>query len=75
MSERRQLPRQKSFLRGCLYFNNGRASATCLIRNMSDRGARILISHALNIPDIVELYVIQTARRCAHVSNGVATTS
>lgn len=62
MSERRQLPRRKSFLRGCLYFNNGRASATCLIRNISDRGARILISHTLNIPDIVELYVIQKAQ-------------
>ena len=62
MSERRQLPRRKSFLRGCLYFNNGRASATCLIRNISDRGARILISHTLNIPDIVELYVTQKAQ-------------
>jgi hypothetical protein len=62
MSERRQLPRQKSFLRGCLYFNNGRASATCLIRNISDRGARILISQTLNIPDIVDLYVTQKAQ-------------
>jgi hypothetical protein len=62
MSERRQLPRQKSFLRGCLYFNNGRASATCLIRNISDRGARILISHTLNIPDIVDLYITQKAQ-------------
>jgi hypothetical protein len=62
MSERRQLPRQKSFLRGCLYFNNGRASATCLIRNISNRGARILISQTLNIPDIVDLYVTQKAQ-------------
>jgi hypothetical protein len=62
MSERRLLPRQKSFLRGCLYFNNGRASATCLIRNISERGARILISHTLNIPDIVDLYVTQKAQ-------------
>lgn len=62
MRERRRLPRQKSFLRGCLYFNNGRASATCLIRDMSDRGARIIISHALNVADAVELYVMQTAK-------------
>jgi hypothetical protein len=62
MRERRRLPRQKSFLRDCLYFNNGRVSATCLIRDMSDRGARVIISHTLNIPDAVELYVTQTAQ-------------
>ncbi len=62
MNERRQRPRQKSFLRGCLYFNNGRASATCLIRNISDRGARVLVSQTLNIPDVVELYVTQKAQ-------------
>ena len=33
------------------------------IRDMSDRGARIIISHALNVPDAVELYVMQTAKK------------
>jgi hypothetical protein len=68
MNERRQRPRQKSFLRGCLYFNNRRASAACLIRNITPGGARVLISHPLNIPDIVELYVAQKGKTIrAHV--------
>ena len=28
--------RQKSFLRGCLYFNNRRTSLDCLIRDISE---------------------------------------
>jgi hypothetical protein len=60
--QRRRVARQKSFLRGCIYFNSRRASVDCLIRDISPQGARILISTSVNIPDTVELYIPQKAQ-------------
>jgi hypothetical protein len=57
--QRRRTARQKSFLRGCIYFNNRRSSVECLIRDISHLGARILISGSVNIPDVVDLYIPQ----------------
>jgi len=59
MIERRTAPRQKSFLRGCLYFNNRRSSADCLIRDISESGARLIFSGTVAIPDMADLYIPQ----------------
>ena len=59
MAERRQSKRQKSFLRGCIYFNNRRSAVDCLIRDISENGARLLFSDAISIPDVIELYIPQ----------------
>jgi PilZ domain len=59
MSERRGSTRQKSFLRGCLYFNNRRSTMDCLIRDLSEEGARIIFSHTVNVPEVIELYIPQ----------------
>jgi uncharacterized protein YceH (UPF0502 family) len=59
MGERRIATRQKSFLRGCIYFNNRRAAADCLIRDISETGARLIFSSVVAIPDVVDLYIPQ----------------
>ena len=59
MSERRQSTRQKSFLRGCIYFNNRRSALDCLIRDISNTGARLIFSDTVTIPDVVDLYIPQ----------------
>jgi hypothetical protein len=59
MSERRRSTRQKSFLRGCIYFNNRRSATDCLIRDISPTGARLIFSDTVSIPDKVELYIPQ----------------
>ncbi len=59
MGERRRSVRQKSFLRGCLYFNKRRSAVDCLIRDISDEGARVIFSDAVSVPDVVELYIPQ----------------
>jgi hypothetical protein len=59
MGERRRSPRQKSFLRGCVYFNKRRNALDCLIRDLSAEGARIIFSEAVNVPDVVDLYIPQ----------------
>lgn len=59
MGERRRRVRQKSFLRGCVYFNNRRNAFDCLIRDISAEGARITFSDAVSVPNVVDLYIPQ----------------
>jgi hypothetical protein len=57
MKERRRVARQKSFLRGCVYFNNRRNAMDCLIRDITIYGARLVFSDATAIPDAIDLYI------------------
>jgi uncharacterized small protein (DUF1192 family) len=73
MSERRRWARQKSFLRGCVYFNNRRAALDCLIRDISEHGARLIFSSTVSTPDEVDLYIPQkeqTLRAHVHWRHG-----
>jgi hypothetical protein len=58
-TERRRTARQKSFLRGMVYFNNRRSVADCLIRDISPYGARLIFSDTITTPDIIDLYIPQ----------------
>jgi hypothetical protein len=57
MQDRRAVTRHKSFLQGRIYFNNRRSSVDCLIRDISDQGARPKISDAITTPEAVELHI------------------
>jgi hypothetical protein len=57
--ERRRIARNKSFLRGMIYFNNRRNVVDCLIRDISPYGARLIFSDAVTTPDVLELYIPQ----------------
>src|SRR5690349_10829671 len=59
MAERRGAQRQKSFLRGCVYFDKRRIALDCLIRDFSEHGARIIFSENVSVPDVVELHIPQ----------------
>lgn len=59
MEERRRIARQKSFLRGCIQFNNGRNTADCLIRDITIYGARLTFSDSITTPDVVDVYIPQ----------------
>ena len=58
-TDRRRIARQKSFLRGMIYFNNRRSVADCLIRDISPHGARLIFSDAVTTPDVLDLYIPQ----------------
>jgi hypothetical protein len=65
MIERRQSLRQKSFLRGRVDFHNGRFSRDCMIRDLSNIGARVIFgdfADAAKIPDVVVLHIPQKNR-------------
>jgi PilZ domain len=57
--ERRRMARQKSFLRGMIYFNNRRNAVDCLVRDISPHGARLIFSDAVTTPDVLDLYIPQ----------------
>jgi hypothetical protein len=57
MVERRSSARKKSFLQGRIYYNNQRSSVDCLVRDISERGAKLVFSDTVTIPDVVELYL------------------
>jgi len=57
--EHRRSPRQRSFLRGKLFFNNRLSVVDCTIRDISEYGARLVYSEAVTTPDELELYIPQ----------------
>jgi len=57
MNERRISARQKSFLQGRILFNNRRSSVDCLVRDISEQGAKLKFSEAVAVPEVVELYI------------------
>jgi len=59
MNERRASRRHKSFLRGVVYFDKRRSEMACLIRDLSEDGARIILSQTVAIPDMIELHIPQ----------------
>jgi hypothetical protein len=60
--ERRRTARQKSLLRGMIYFNNHRSALDCLIRDVSPYGARLVFPEAVSTPDAVDLHIPQKAQ-------------
>jgi hypothetical protein len=62
MAERRGIKRQKSFLRGIVTFDKRRGGMNCLVRDLSDDGARIILSHAVTLPDVIELHIPQRGK-------------
>jgi hypothetical protein len=59
MSERRRARRTKSFLRGFVYVSRQQGALACLIRDMSDTGARIVFSDTVTLPNTFDLYIPQ----------------
>jgi hypothetical protein len=57
MSERRTSARQKSFMHGRILFNNRQSAVDCLIRDVSEHGAKLIFSDTAGIPEAVDLYI------------------
>lgn len=56
-SERRQAQRQKSLLRGLVYFGNSPSALNCLVRDVSETGARLKFGGPITAPDTLELHI------------------
>src|SRR6516164_9005389 len=62
MEERRRSTREPTYLHGVIYFYNGRESLSCVIRDISYEGARIVIFDTIKLPDEVELHIPERNR-------------
>ena len=57
MDNRRNSARNRSFIKGRIRFNNGQASFDCLVRDLSQTGARLAVTGSAPIPDVFELFL------------------
>lgn len=57
VKERRKLPRHKSFLQGRVYYNGRRSSVDCIVRDITDAGARLKFADSPAIPEVFELHI------------------
>jgi hypothetical protein len=58
MAEEPQITiRQRTFLKGTVYYDNRRASIECVIREISDSGARLTFENPVIVPDNIELFI------------------
>lgn len=61
MDERRQVSRARSFMGASIVFNKGDSSMECVVRNLSDHGARVAFSGTVLFPDEFKLAIAQKA--------------
>lgn len=59
MEEQRQQRRQRVFKGGKVFFNGGRSTVDCLIRDMTTAGARLKLESTGDVPDAFDLLVDQ----------------
>lgn len=57
MDERRHTPRHRTFLQGRVFYNNRRQSADCIIRELTDEGARLSFTDPFALPHAFELHI------------------
>ena len=57
MIERRALIRHKTFIKGRIYFNNRLSSVDCVVRDVTEKGARLQVPESVAVPDAFELYL------------------
>lgn len=69
MSEKRQNVRQKSLLRGIVYFDGSPCATECVVRDISDMGARIkFAARPAGATELFELQVpLKSIRHCCRV--------
>lgn len=57
MDERRTVRRMKSFLRGLIYFDGRPSGLSCVIRDLNEQGAHVIVAEAVALPEIINLYI------------------
>ncbi len=70
--DHRSVTRARAFLKAQIRFNNGMSTMDCLIRDLSEGGARLQISDSVALPSSFELYIPkrdETRRAILHWRN------
>lgn len=56
-TERRQTQRQRTLLGARIVFNQRRSTLDCVVRNVSDTGALVVLSDAVTLPEAFDLEI------------------
>jgi hypothetical protein len=62
-TEHRNTPRRTTLKSGKIVFNGGRSTLDCTVRNLSPKGAKLLVASAMGIPDSFDLIVAGATRQ------------
>jgi hypothetical protein len=62
MQEQRQAERIRSFLRAQIVFNNRMSTIDCIIKNISQTGAKVALNESLTVPTEFEIDIPQKGR-------------
>jgi hypothetical protein len=57
MTEQRNAPRQKSLLRGFVYFGNSPSAVECIVRDISEGGARLKFQYPPAPVEVLDLHI------------------
>jgi len=57
MNEQRQFERHKTLKGARISFHEGHSTIDCVVRNLSESGARVMVETTVGIPDEVTLVV------------------
>jgi hypothetical protein len=55
MTEKRTIPRQRTFKGGVIAFNNRSSTIDCVVQNLTPGGAMLKVASSVGIPDRFEL--------------------
>lgn len=67
--DQRQAPRARIRIKGIISCNGGTTTLRCVVRDYSERGARIVVHRGAKLSD--ELLLIMNGRRIAHLAEVV----
>ncbi len=66
-SENRQTQRRTTLKGGRIVFNAGRSTIDCKVRNLSSKGAKLLVSSVVGIPETFDLLLEGNSRQPCRV--------
>lgn len=57
MMDKRASPRHRTLKGAHIVFNNGASTIDCIVRDLSETGARLKVTTVLGIPDLFDLLI------------------
>jgi len=67
MDEQRSSPRQRMLKSAHVVFNDGHSTINCVVRNLSETGAKLKVADVIGIPQRFDLALPGTERRACRV--------
>lgn len=67
MEENRRKPRMRTFKSGLLVFNEGRSTLDCVVRNISEGGAKLSFNQVADIPNVFHISLSDGAKKTCRI--------